>query len=127
MAMSQQHKDALAKGRQEARAISGYLDSLRSRKRGRPVTEASVKKRLDAVKNRIRKEGNSLRRVELVQKRIDLEKQLKSFQAKVDNTGLERDFVRYAAAYSDRKGISYAAWREAGVTPAVLAKAGIKR
>ena len=32
-----------------------------------------------------------------------------------------------ARGYSERKGIVYATWREAGVPPAVLAKAGISR
>ena len=31
------------------------------------------------------------------------------------------------AEYGERKGITYAAWREAGVDPGVLRKAGIKR
>ena len=31
------------------------------------------------------------------------------------------------ASASDRKGITYAAWREAGVDPAVLRRAGIRR
>ena len=30
-------------------------------------------------------------------------------------------------AYGERKGISYATWREAGVSPAVLKQAGISR
>ena len=127
MAMSQEHKAALAKGRKEARAISAYLDALSSRKRGRPVTEASVKARLDKARASIRSEKNALRRVELVQKRIDLEKQLAGLVAQADRDELERDFARYARSYGERKGISYAAWREAGVPAAVLVKAGIKR
>jgi len=35
--------------------------------------------------------------------------------------------VEVAKSYSSRKGISYAAWREVGVEPAVLKKAGISR
>ena len=40
---------------------------------------------------------------------------------------LEKAFVKHAKAYSDSKGISYAAWREIGVTPEVLKAAGITR
>jgi hypothetical protein len=127
MAMSQRHKDALARGRKEARAIKAYLDELGSRRRGRPVTESGVKRRLETVKAQIPTEGNALRRVELTQKRIDLEKQLRELGARGDRGALERDFVRYAASYSSRKGITYPAWREAGVPAAVLAKAGINR
>jgi hypothetical protein len=35
--------------------------------------------------------------------------------------------VGAAKAYSERRGISYAAWRELGVEAAVLKKAGIGR
>jgi hypothetical protein len=127
MAMSQAHKEALARGRKEARAIKAYLDELGSRRRGRPVTESGLKRRLEAAKAQIPREGNALRRVELTQKRLDLEKQLRELGARGDRGALERGFVRYAASYSSRKGITYPAWREAGVPAAVLAKAGIKR
>ncbi|MEE8330168.1 MAG: hypothetical protein V3R84_00165 [Acidimicrobiia bacterium] len=125
--MSQEHKDALAQGRKEARAIAAYLDSLGARKRGRPVTEASVQKRLEATRRAIRSESNSLRRVELVQKRLDLEKQLSALRTKADQSALERQFIRHARPYSERKGISRGAWREAGVSASVLQEAGIKR
>ena len=127
MAMTQQHKDALARGRKEARAIKAYLDSLAPRKRGRPVTEASVRKRLETAKAQVKREKNALRRVELTQKRMDLERQLADMRAASDRSGLEKGFIANAASYSKRKGISYAAWREARVPAAVLAKAGIKR
>ncbi|MDH3729978.1 MAG: hypothetical protein OES13_02460 [Acidimicrobiia bacterium] len=127
MAMSQEHKDALARGRKEARAIASYLDSLGPRKRGRPVTEASIQKRLEATRQSIRSEHNSLRRVELVQRRLDLERQLSALGDKDDRDALEKQFIRYARSYSERKSISRAAWREAGVPASVLQAAGIKR
>ena len=40
---------------------------------------------------------------------------------------LEKDFVKVAKSYSARKRIAYGAWREFGVTPDVLKKAGITR
>jgi hypothetical protein len=46
---------------------------------------------------------------------------------KVDMTSLEDDFVRVAYSYSNRRGISYAAWREIGVDASVLKKAGLSR
>ena len=36
-------------------------------------------------------------------------------------------FAEAARAYGERKGISYAAWRAAGVSPAALKRAGISR
>ncbi len=38
---------------------------------------------------------------------------------------LEEDFVRVAAGYAQRHGMTYESWRQAGVEPAVLARAGI--
>jgi hypothetical protein len=35
--------------------------------------------------------------------------------------------VKVAKGYSARQGISYASWREVGVEPSVLKKAGISR
>jgi hypothetical protein len=35
--------------------------------------------------------------------------------------------VETARTYGERKGITYAAWRELGVPPAVLKRAGIGR
>ena len=47
--------------------------------------------------------------------------------AATDLTELENSFVEVAKAYGDRKGISYASWREVGVTAAVLKRADIGR
>ena len=35
--------------------------------------------------------------------------------------------MKVARSYGERKGISYATWRTAGVTAAVLQKAGVAR
>lgn len=39
----------------------------------------------------------------------------------------EAFFVKHAKKFAERKGIEYATWREMGVAPAVLKKAGIER
>jgi hypothetical protein len=127
MAMSDEHKEALARGRNEARAIKRYLESLQSRKRGRPVRPETQKKRIADLNRRIDNETDLLKKVHLTQQRIDAEAALSSATTADDRESLERDFVRHAKDYSERKGISYAAWREGGVPPEVLKKAGIKR
>jgi hypothetical protein len=58
---------------------------------------------------------------------MDLERQIETAGTTVDLTELEQDFVKAAAGYSERKGISYAAWRELGVSAATLKAAGIGR
>jgi hypothetical protein len=40
---------------------------------------------------------------------------------------LEKEFVKVAKSYSAKKRISYGAWREFGVPPEALKKAGISR
>ena len=58
---------------------------------------------------------------------MDLQSELTSKEATQDLAGLEDSFVKAAKAYGSRKGISYQAWREAGVAPAILRRAGIGR
>jgi hypothetical protein len=127
MAMSQEHKDALARGRRESRAIKSYLEALGARKPGRPVTPASLKAKIGRLESRIDGEEDPLKRVELVQARLDAADELKRLESTPDISVLEDGFVDSAPGYSERKGITYTAWREAGVPAAVLKKAGIRR
>jgi len=39
--------------------------------------------------------------------------------------GLERAFIAVARRFSEQSGVSYAAWRDVGVSATVLARAGI--
>ncbi len=127
MAMSAEHKAALAQGRREAKAIKDYLAALDARRPGRPVTKASLEKKMASLDSRIEGEPDPLKRVELRQQRIDTEKIIREFSQQVDPSKLEAGFVEHAASYSARKGISYTAWREAGVSPDTLRKAGVAR
>ena len=126
--MTDAHKAALAEGREQGRAVRRYLEALDANKpkRGRKRTPETMKKRLDRIQDEIGK-ADPLQRLQLVQERMDLERQIETAGTPVDLTELERDFVKAAAGYSDRKGISYAAWRELGVSAATLKAAGIGR
>lgn len=125
MAMSQQHKDALAQGRVESRAIKAYLNALETRRPGRPVTRDSLEKRLVAIDGKIETSDDPLKSVELLQTRLDIMDALAHVDD-VENFGdLESGFVEHAKAYSERKGISYSAWREFGVPAATLRAAAI--
>jgi hypothetical protein len=127
-AMSTEHKAALAAGRNEGRSIRQYLDALEQNKprRGRKRTPDSIGKRLTAIEKETGS-ASPLRRLQLVQERLDLEKELAHFGAKVDLSALETAFVKTAGGYSRRKGISYTAWRELGVSADVLRRASITR
>lgn len=127
MAMTDEHKAALAEGRAQARAIKSYLSALSHRRPGRPVTRESLQARLHRVTSKIQDADDPLAKVELIQQRQDIEDQLASLADETDFADLERGFVSHAKAYSERKGISYSAWREAGVPAAVLRSAGVPR
>jgi hypothetical protein len=126
--MSNEHKAALAEGRDQGRAVRRYLEALEANKprRGRKRSAESVKKRLATIESEIAT-ADPLKRVHLVQERSDLQDALESSESSVDLAQLEKDFVKSAAPYSERKGITYATWREVGVPAAVLEKAGITR
>ena len=126
--MSADHKQALAQGREEGRAVRHYLEAIEAHrpKRGRKRTPETIQKRLATIEDQLAG-ADALTRLQLVQERMNLQAELETKQAKVDLTALEADFVKAAKGYSQRKGITYAAWREAGVDAAVLKKAGIGR
>lgn len=125
-ALSNAHKDALATGRKEAATVKAYLEALERAKpkRGRPRTVASMKTQLDAVNKKLIDAG-TLDRLQLTQQRMDLERELKAAQSATDIAELEQAFIAVAKRYSDRKSISAAAWKELGVSAAVLKKARI--
>ncbi|MEQ1788478.1 MAG: hypothetical protein ABL966_15605 [Acidimicrobiales bacterium] len=126
--MSDEHKAALAEGRNQGRSVRRYLEALDAHrpKRGRKRTPDSMQKRLNRIDVELAT-ADPLKRLQLIQERLDLKSELGAAVEKVDLSGLEKEFVAAAAAYSARKGISYAAWRELGVEPAVLKRAGISR
>ena len=127
-AMTKEHKDALAQGRREGAAVRKYLEAIAATrgKRGRKRTPASVERRITAINTEL-DSTDALDALLLRQERKDLEAELKRLQSNLDIKKLEKDFVSAAKAYGERKGIDYSTWREAGVQPAVLTKAGIKR
>jgi hypothetical protein len=63
----------------------------------------------------------------LAQERRNLEAELEAMSKQVDISSLEDAFVKVAKSYSESKKLSYAAWRDVGVQPAVLKRAGISR
>ena len=126
--MSDEHKAALAEGREQGRAVRRYLEALEAHRprRGRKRTPDSMKKRLQSVEDQLAT-ADPLKRLHLIQERLDLQAALEANNAKVDLEALEREFIAAAGPYSARKGISYSAWRELGVPGPVLVKAGIAR
>jgi hypothetical protein len=127
MAMSDEHKAALAAGRRQANAIKRYLRALGNRRPGRPVTPESLRSKIERIEGQIAEEADPLKRVDLHQAKIDAETALRQVDAEGHLVDLEQGFIDHAKAYSERKGIGYSAWREEGVPAATLKKAGIRR
>ena len=114
----------------EIAAVRDYLKALEQNapQRGRKRTPESMKRQLAVLEGEM--EGASVtKRLGLIQQRIDLEADLEALQqaGSVDLSALEAGFATHAAAYGGRRGISYAAWREVGVSSATLKSAGIRR
>lgn len=126
--MTDEHKAALERGRAEGRIVRDYLEGLRitKPKRGRKRTPDSIQAQLSQIEVDLAS-ASAIAELELVQKRRDLQAELESMDTGVDMTALEEAFVGVASSYGDRKGISYASWREVGVPAATLSRAGIKR
>lgn len=126
--MSDEHKAALAEGREQGRAVRRYLEALEAHKprRGRKRNPDNIARRLTRIDEEL-PGADPLTRVHLRQERIDLERELAAGSQKVDLEGLENEFAAAAGPYSLRKGISYDAWRAVGVEPRVLKAAGIGR
>jgi hypothetical protein len=114
----------------EIAAIRDYLKALEQNapQPGRKRTAESMGRQLAALEGEMA--GASVtKRLSLIQQRIDLESDLEALSqaASVDLSALEAGFATHAAAYGGRRGISYAAWREIGVSSATLKSAGIRR
>ncbi|MDP8931734.1 MAG: hypothetical protein M3O70_24995 [Actinomycetota bacterium] len=108
--------------------VRNYLEALHTDgQRGRPIDRQSLQARIERVQSQINEESNAARRVELIQQRLDAERRLAELEQSTDRESLERDFIEVAKSYSERRGITYSAWREVGVPAAVLREAGITR
>ena len=126
--MTAEHKAALARGREQGRAVRDYLAALNEEKKpGRKLDADTLQKRIEETRAQIDDEPDPAKRVELIQKRIDSEERLANLGEEADLEALQKEFIKVAKDYSERKSISYSAWREAGVPAAVLKEAGIPR
>jgi hypothetical protein len=125
MAMSKEHKEALARGRLEARSIKAYLNALDARKPGRPVTRESLEQRLARVNSKLEAEFDPLKRLDLMQLKVDIEQTLANTENNSNLEELAAGFMAHAKSYSERKGITYTTWRQFGVPADLLRQAGI--
>jgi len=131
--VTQEHLDALRKGRDESRAVKAYLAHLKNHKpkRGRkPAMQdiGSINARLEKIKEELAAESDALKRLHLLSEETKLENAANTLLKSdaPDGDQLEKDFIAVAKSFSDRRGIDRATWRKVGVSSEVLRKAGIK-
>jgi hypothetical protein len=118
----------------EDRAIRSYLNFMERRRtrarlpidRGR-LTLEQVDEKLADLERRL-PSASPITRLQLIQERLDLvlrRQHLTADQEPDDESDLEDAFVKHAAGYSARKGISAEAWRQMGVNRVTLRRAGL--
>lgn len=126
MKMTKDHKEALAKGRIEGQLIRRYLelvDQARPR-RGRKRTIDSIARRLSKIEREL-VDADPILKLRLIQERINLNSELENKKSVDNREQIEAQFIKIALGYSERHHISYQAWREFGIDPAVLSQAKI--
>jgi hypothetical protein len=127
--LTPEHIAAMTAGRLETLAVKAYLLALKEEHlpgRKRRSLE-SLRKQVAILESAIPQADDPIKQLQLVQTRRNIITELRERETENDIAALESKFVQYAKAYSTRKGIEYETWREMGVPPAVLIRAGIKR
>jgi hypothetical protein len=116
-AMTASHKRALAEGRSMSATVDAYLAAINTpKKRGRKISKAVMQQRLVQVQARA-KSATGVDKVLASQEVRDLQDRLArvSTATTTDVNGLESAFVKVAKGFSEKRGIRWSAWRDAGV------------
>jgi hypothetical protein len=128
-ALSAAHKRALAEGRTMSANVDRYLSAVNTPKaRGRRVSKSTLEQRLVSARTRA-KAATGLDKLLASQKIRDLQSKIAELEStrSADLPTLEASFVKIAKKFGEKRGIGYGAWRDAGVPPQVLKRAGIAR
>lgn len=117
---------------QARRAVTAYLLSLEARsKRGRPLMSLDRLETLLAEAERRRRVAVGMDRLVAIQRCHELRDRIEAARAAANGTDererAEAAFVAAAKVVADAEGISYGAFRDAGVSAAVVKAAGISR
>lgn len=109
-------RQKMVRGATASRAVDAYLRHVATAKaRGRKVDQGLL-----AMK--IEDEDNLAKKVILIAQLREAEQLAESEAA---SQSLEDTFVEHAGWFSSQHGITYAVWREMGVEPSVLKRAGV--
>jgi hypothetical protein len=130
--VSDDQRVAMSEGRHQSKAIRQYLEALEQtqapKRKGRRRTQESIEKRLNLLAEEMPK-ADPLARVKMVQERLNLQRELGEMHVRqtVDIEPLQEQFLKVVKPYSERLGISFAAWKELGVPMSLLTEAGLGR
>jgi len=116
-------KQAMAEGRTQSKIVREYLAALEAQKDGR----GRKPRRPEEIQKEIEREPDPIKRLELVQKRMEAQERYGRSEDEPDLEVLEARFLEVVVPYAERRGVAYMAFRELGVPAAVLKKAGIPR
>jgi hypothetical protein len=110
--------------RPETNAVAAYLTALRAPKV--PArSRANLERRRAQIEQWLSEESSPIGEVELIQQRLDIDAQLAQIDQAQRLAELEDTFVKVAASWAKRSGISAAALRDVGVPASVLRRAGL--
>jgi hypothetical protein len=122
--------EAHSRGQYETNRIRKYLRMVEARAGGglRGLkTREWVEQQVEKLPEQIRDEEDPVKRLLLTQQLLDNQAILADLPNEEEFQRAEEDFVAVVKGFSERKGLSYAAWRHVRVEPEVLERAGIKR
>lgn len=124
--MTDEHKAAIAEGREQAKIVGRYLEALELHKpkRGRKRTPESMQKQLDRIETELA-DASPIDRLVLLQQQKDIQAEMASKSPEVDLEALEKEFIKVGKAYAQRKGIAASTFRAMNVPSEVLKAAGI--
>jgi hypothetical protein len=115
--------------RAEGKIIRDYLNALDARaeldgRRGPRITPERIQGKIDSINEQL-VHAKGVNKLQLVQAKLNLERQLGDLDSSEDLEDLEEQFTAVVARWAERKGISYSALRAVGVPAAVLRTAGV--
>lgn len=108
--------------------VRRYLAALKEHpaRRGRRRSPEKLKQRIADLSGPPPPNVDALDWLLQIQERLDLEAELRRLEVLPDIAELEQQFVAVGAAFAKRRGVTYAALRQAGVPTVVLRKAGLR-
>ena len=128
---SDEHKTEIRTAIAQRGAVNRYLKSLEQIKsvRSNILSEERLQAKLAQAEEDMASASSVMDKLQAVQNRKDILAKIKQTQNASNITSeaeeAEAGFIQHAAGYAERKGISYKAWREVGVSAAALKQAGI--